>query len=191
MPLSASRVIGFHGLLSTARLRRYHLYTRAETALLPGGVFVDKAIKYFFTTILRKPLHTLLECLDHSPAGSLHPSLQAAVILWIAAAIALLLCLLVSPILDSSLWAMEYLFHGSHTHRSICFLSFLRCTHLRYFIYNCIFLFFYKFCAIEQSTTWSRAFPPFSRIVSKNFTSNNHRASVASPLTLISLYLTQ
>ena len=73
----------------------------------------------------------MLECLDHSPAGSLRSSLQAAVILWIAAAIALLLCLLVSPILDSPLWAMEYLFHGSHTHRSICFLSFLRCTHLR------------------------------------------------------------
>ena len=68
--------------------------------------------------------YSLLECLDHSPAGSLHSSMQAAVILWIAAAIALFLCLLVSPILDSSLWAMEYLFHGSHTHRSICSLSF-------------------------------------------------------------------
>ena len=73
----------------------------------------------------------LLECLDHSPAGSLHSSLQAAVNLWIAAAIALLLCLRVGPILDSSLWAMEYLFLGSHAHRTICFLSFLRCTYLR------------------------------------------------------------
>ena len=26
---------------------------------------------------------------------------------------------------------MEYLFHGSHTFRSTCLLSFLRCTHLR------------------------------------------------------------
>ena len=81
-----------------------------------------------------------LECLYYFPAGSLHSSLQAAVILWIAAAIALLLCLLVSPILDSSLWAMEYLFHGSHTHRSICFLSFLRCTQLRAVRYSgCVF----------------------------------------------------
>ena len=29
---------------------------------------------------------------------------------------------------------MEYLFHGSHTHRITCCLSFLRCTHLRYWL---------------------------------------------------------
>ena len=44
--------------------------------------------------------------------------------------------------------------------------------------------FFYKSCALGHSTTWSRSFLPFSRIVSWSFRSKNNSTSFTSPLTL-------
>ena len=57
-------------------------------------------------------LSLLLECLDHSPACSPHPSMQTAVFLCIS-------CLLASSLLIHGSHT-----HGSHSDRLSCFLSF-------------------------------------------------------------------
>ena len=51
-------------------------------------------------------MQTLLECLDHS-MHTFHVYSRASI-----------------GLLASSLWAMGTYIHGSHTHRSSCFLSF-------------------------------------------------------------------
>ena len=69
----------------------------------------------------------LLECQDHSPACSLHAFLCR---LPSSSSILCILFLLAKVVLCGP-WVLT-LFHGSHTHRKTCFLSFLRCTNLRW-----------------------------------------------------------
>ena len=86
----------------------------------------------------------MLECLDHSPACSPHPSMQTAVFYAVSSLLALFHAYC-SCLLASSLLIHESYTHGSHTDRSSCFLSFsaapieiLYIDHFR-FLLSCFF----------------------------------------------------